>query len=34
MSKDYLECLSIEGNFHWNYKELYKSGVVNEEDYV
>lgn len=34
MSKDYLECLSIEGNFHWNFKELSKSGIVNEEDYI
>lgn len=34
MSKDYLECLSIEGNFHWNFKELYKGGVINEEDYI
>ena len=34
MSRDYLECLSIDGNFHWNFKEEYKSGRVNEEDYV
>ena len=34
MSKDYLECLSIEGNFHWNFKELNKSGIINEEDYI
>lgn len=32
MSKDYIECLSIEGNFHWNFKEADK-GVINEEDY-
>ena len=34
MSRDYLECLSIDGNFHWNFKDAYKSGIVNEEDYV
>ena len=33
LSRDYTECLSIEGNFHWNFKELKKSGVVNEENY-
>lgn len=34
MSRDYLECLSVDGNFHWNFKEEYKSGRVNEEDYA
>lgn len=34
MSRDYLECLSIDGNFHWNFKDAYKSGIVNEEDYI
>ena len=32
MSADYLECLSIEGNFHWNFTEADKN-VLNEEDY-
>lgn len=33
MSSDYMECLSIEGNFHWNFKEADKN-MINEEDYV
>lgn len=33
MSSDYLECLSIEGNFHWNFKEAAKN-MINEEDYI
>lgn len=33
MSSDYLECLSIDGNFHWNFKEAAKN-MINEEDYV
>lgn len=32
MSADYLECLSIEGNFHWNFKEAAKN-IINEEDF-
>lgn len=31
LSLDYTECLSIEGNFHWNFKEADKN-VINEED--
>lgn len=31
MSSDYLECLSIDGNFHWNFKEAAKN-MINEED--
>lgn len=31
MSSDYTECLSIEGNFHWQFKEADKYGI-NEED--
>ncbi len=31
ISRDYSECLSIEGNFHWNFKEADKN-VINEED--
>lgn len=30
MSQDYMECLSIEGNFHWNFSEADKN--MNEED--
>lgn len=29
---DYKECLSIEGNFHWQFKEADKN-VINYEDY-
>ena len=32
LSTDYMECLSIEGNFHWNFKEADKN-VINDEDY-
>lgn len=32
ISPDYTECLSVEGNFHWNFKEADKN-VINEEDY-
>lgn len=32
LSQDYMECLSIEGNFHWNFKEADKN-ILNEEDY-
>lgn len=31
LSNDYMECLSIEGNFHWNFKEADKN-TINEED--
>ena len=31
LSQDYRECLSIEGNFHWNFKEALKN-TINEED--
>ena len=31
LSQDYEECLSIEGNFHWNFKEADKN-TINEED--
>lgn len=31
LSADYEECLSIEGNFHWQFKEADKN-VINEED--
>ena len=31
LSPDYQECLSIEGNFHWNFKEAHKN-TINEED--
>ena len=31
LSSDYEECLSIEGNFHWNFKEADKN-TINEED--
>jgi hypothetical protein len=31
LSQDYRECLSIEGNFHWNFKEAHKN-TINEED--
>ena len=31
LSADYMECLSVEGNFHWNFKEADRSGI-NEED--
>lgn len=31
LSQDYEECLSIEGNFHWNFKEADKN-MINEED--
>lgn len=33
MSSDYMECLSVEGNFHWNFKEGDKN-MINEEDYI
>ena len=32
LSPDYMECLSIEGNFHWNFTEADKN-TINEEDY-
>ena len=32
LSQDYMECLSIEGNFHWNFSEADRN-VINEEDY-
>ena len=31
LSGDYTECLSVEGNFHWKFKEADKN-VINEED--
>ena len=31
LSSDYTECLSIEGNFHWQFKDAEKN-VINEED--
>ncbi len=31
IGSDYLECLSVEGNFHWNFKEAHKN-MMNEED--
>ena len=31
ISADYMECLSIEGNFHWNLKDGDKN-AINEED--
>ena len=31
LSQDYEECLSIEGNFHWSFKEADKN-TINEED--
>ena len=31
LSHDYEECLSIEGNFHWSFKEADKN-TINEED--
>lgn len=31
LSSDYTECLSIEGNFHWQFKEA-DSNTLNEED--
>lgn len=31
LSSDYEECLSIEGNFHWNFKEADRN-TINEED--
>ena len=31
ISKDYQECLSIEGNFHWMFKDGDKN-IINEED--
>ena len=31
LSSDYTECLSIEGNFHWQFKEADKN-TINEED--
>lgn len=31
LSSDYTECLSIEGNFHWSFKEADKN-TINEED--
>ena len=31
MSAEYEECLSIEGNFHWLFKEGDKN-IINEED--
>lgn len=34
MGKDYLECLSVEGNFHWNFKDTNKTSIINEEDYI
>lgn len=33
LGSDYMECLSVEGNFHWKFREGDKN-VVNEEDYV
>lgn len=33
LSYDYMECLSIEGNFHWNFKEADKN-TINEEDII
>lgn len=32
LSNDYMECLSVEGNFHWNFKEA-DTNTINEEDY-
>ena len=32
ISPDYTECLSVEGNFHWNFKEADRN-FINEEDY-
>ena len=31
ISQDYQECLSIEGNFHWKFKDGDKN-TINEED--
>ena len=31
LSKDYMECLSVEGNFHWSFTDADKN-VINEED--
>lgn len=31
ISQDYQECLSIEGNFHWKFKDGDKN-IINEED--
>ena len=31
LSSDYEECLSIEGNFHWIFKDADKN-TINEED--
>lgn len=31
LSQDYEECLSVEGNFHWSFKEADKN-TINEED--
>lgn len=33
LSNDYMECLSVEGNFHWNFRETDKN-TINEEDYL
>ena len=32
IGRDYQECLSIEGNFHWKFKDGDKN-TINEEDY-
>lgn len=32
LGSDYMECLSVEGNFHWRFKEGDKN-TINEEDY-
>lgn len=32
LSNDYMECLSVEGNFHWNFKDA-DTNTINEEDY-
>lgn len=33
MGSDYMECLSVEGNFHWKFKEGDRN-IINEEDYI
>ena len=33
LGSDYMECLSVEGNFHWKFKEGDKN-TINEEDYL
>lgn len=33
LGSDYMECLSVEGNFHWKFNEGDKN-TINEEDYI